>query len=644
MLRRLLDTYSERFLSRWVVLAFDVTSVFLSFILTQLLLHNLTLRHLDLYLLERQAIIVMASYLVGFLIAGSFSGIIRHTGQQDGFRILKGSMIGLIFLMVISSIAFLVNRTDLPIYISNAFLIVHFLLVLFTLVGSRLVIKTIYHRMLNSEMVRKKNILIYGAGTSGLITKQSLEKEVGSPYNVVGFIDDNQSKVGKALIGSQVYSAEKALDKEFLSKHEIAQVILSIQKLDPIKKRSIIERCLELNLKIKVVPPVDRWIHGELSAKQIKSVKIEDLLQREPIRLDSQNISRELKGKIILVSGAAGSIGSEIARQVLHYSPKKVILLDQGESPLYELEMELKNNLPKLFPLAEPVIGSVSDSLRMRKLFQHFKPEIIFHAAAYKHVPLMENNPYEAVKVNVMGTRILSDLAIEFGAEKFVMVSTDKAVNPTNVMGATKRVAELYTQSRKLNPQVRTQFITTRFGNVLGSNGSVIPVFRKQIEKGGPITITHKDITRYFMTIPEACNLVLEAGAMGKGGEIFVFDMGQSVKILDLARKMIKLSGLEEGKDIEIQFVGLRPGEKLYEELLATKENTKDTHHPKIMIADVSPGNPGIIESGVNEIIAVLSRSDDNFLLVRRIKELVPEYVSNNSEFASLDLKKAVND
>ncbi len=644
MLRRLLDTYSERFLSRWVVLAFDVTSVFLSFILTQLLLHNLTLRHLDLYLLERQAIIVMASYLVGFLIAGSFSGIIRHTGQQDGFRILKGSMIGLIFLMVISSIAFLVNRTDLPIYISNAFLIVHFLLVLFTLVGSRLVIKTIYHRMLNSEMVRKKNILIYGAGTSGLITKQSLEKEVGSPYNVVGFIDDNQSKVGKALIGSQVYSAEKALDKEFLSKHEIAQVILSIQKLDPIKKRSIIERCLELNLKIKVVPPVDRWIHGELSAKQIKSVKIEDLLQREPIRLDSQNISRELKGKIILVSGAAGSIGSEIARQVLHYSPKKVILLDQGESPLYELEMELKNNLPKLFSLAEPVIGSVSDSLRMRKLFQHFKPEIIFHAAAYKHVPLMENNPYEAVKVNVMGTRILSDLAIEFGAEKFVMVSTDKAVNPTNVMGATKRVAELYTQSRKLNPQVRTQFITTRFGNVLGSNGSVIPVFRKQIEKGGPITITHKDITRYFMTIPEACNLVLEAGAMGKGGEIFVFDMGQSVKILDLARKMIKLSGLEEGKDIEIQFVGLRPGEKLYEELLATKENTKDTHHPKIMIADVSPGNPGIIESGVNEIIAVLSRSDDNFLLVRRIKELVPEYVSNNSEFASLDLKKAVND
>ena len=644
MLRRLLDTYSERFLSRWVVLAFDVTSVFLSFILTQLLLHNLTLRHLDLYLLERQAIIVMASYLVGFLIAGSFSCIIRHTGQQDGFRILKGSMIGLIFLMVISSIAYLVNRTDLPIYISNAFLIVHFLLVLFTLVGSRLVIKTIYHRMLNSEMVRKKNILIYGAGTSGLITKQSLEKEVGSPYNVVGFIDDNQSKVGKALIGSQVYSAEKALDKEFLSKHEIAQVILSIQKLDPIKKRSIIERCLELNLKIKVVPPVDRWIHGELSAKQIKSVKIEDLLQREPIRLDSQNISRELKGKIILVSGAAGSIGSEIARQVLHYSPKKVILLDQGESPLYELEMELKNNLPKLFPLAEPVIGSVSDSLRMRKLFQHFKPEIIFHAAAYKHVPLMENNPYEAVKVNVMGTRILSDLAIEFGAEKFVMVSTDKAVNPTNVMGATKRVAELYTQSRKLNPQVRTQFITTRFGNVLGSNGSVIPVFRKQIEKGGPITITHKDITRYFMTIPEACNLVLEAGAMGKGGEIFVFDMGQSVKILDLARKMIKLSGLEEGKDIEIQFVGLRPGEKLYEELLATKENTKDTHHPKIMIADVSPGNPGIIESGVNEIIAVLSRSDDNFLLVRRIKELVPEYVSNNSEFASLDLKKAVND
>jgi FlaA1/EpsC-like NDP-sugar epimerase len=487
-------------------------------------------------------------------------------------------------------------------------------------------------------------VLIYGAGTSGLITKQTLEKEIGSPYRMVGFIDDNSSKIGKSLVGSVVYSFERVIDGGFIEKHEISEVILSIQKLKSERKREIIESFLEKNIKVKVVPPVDRWIHGELSAKQIKAVRIEDLLQREPINLDNQNVTRELKDKIILVTGAAGSIGSEIVRQVMHYSPKKLILLDQGESPLYELEMELKSSMPELYHLVDSVIGSVSDSMRMRKLFNHFKPEIVFHAAAYKHVPLMENNPYEAVKVNVLGTKSIADLSIEFGIEKFVMVSTDKAVNPTNVMGATKRVSELYTQSRNLLPKIRTHFITTRFGNVLGSNGSVIPVFRKQIEAGGPITITHKEITRYFMTIPEACNLVLEAGAMGKGGEIFVFDMGESVKILDLARKMIKLSGLEEGRDIEIKFVGLRPGEKLYEELLATKEDTKDTHHPKIMIANVSPVNPDWVDERVNNMLSVLLRNSDNYSLVECLKGIVPEYLSNNSEYASLDLKNAINE
>lgn len=643
MIRRLVDSYSNRFLSRWIVLASDLIAVFVTFLFANLLVKEFDLQKLAFTSIRRQSIVTIVLYGIGFLIAGSYSGIIRHTGQQDGFRLLKGASIALGLVLGLNSISIIMGESAGLIRLSTSMMLIHFLLVLFVLVGSRLFVKALYYRVFNAEMPSKKKVLIYGAGTSGLITKQTMEKEISSSYQVTGFIDDNNYKIGKSLIGAPVYSADKALNEQFLSKNNISQVIIAIQKLDPSKKRDIIERCLELNLETKVIPPVDRWIHGELSAKQIKSVKIEDLLERDPIKLDSSNISRELKGKVILVTGAAGSIGSEIARQVLHYEPEKVILLDQAESPLYELEIELKTNYPDLFEKSESVIGSVADPLRMRKLFTHFRPQVVFHAAAYKHVPLMEDNPYEAVKVNVLGTRILANLAIEFRSEKFVMVSTDKAVNPTNVMGATKRVAELFIQSREGLANLTTQFITTRFGNVLGSNGSVIPVFKRQIETGGPITITDKNITRYFMTIPEACNLVLEAGAMGKGGEVFVFDMGQSVKILDLARKMIQLSGLEEGKDIEIKFVGLRPGEKLYEELLASKENTKETHHKKIMIADVNSGDPKDIELKINEIAMIINRGEGNFELVKKIKNMVPEYKSNNSEYATLDLRKAVN-
>lgn len=643
MLKRIVGAYSDRFLSRWLVLLIDLVAVGVCYLTASLLLNNF---HLDRVVgphLAEELLLAVSSYAIGFLIAGSYSGIIRHTGQQDGQRILQGASIALALIIFIDVIGYSTGLVQKAFFIPFATALINYLLVLFALVGSRLSVKLMYHKILVQDRARKVNVLIYGAGTSGMITKQTLDKEPGNPFNAVGFIDDNQSKVGKALLGVPVYSPSRALNEEFLSKLDVKQIILSIQKLTPTQKREIVDRCLELNLRVKVVPPVDKWIQGELSARQIKSVRIEDLLQREPIRLDSQNIEREIRGKIILVSGAAGSIGSEIARQVLHYKPEKVILLDQAESPLYELQNEVKTNHPALFERAELVIGSVSDPLRMRKLFHHFRPEIVFHAAAYKHVPLMEDNPYEAVKVNVLGTRTLADLSVEFGAEKFVMISTDKAVNPTNVMGASKRVAELYTQSLIERRDCKTQFITTRFGNVLGSNGSVIPVFRKQIEKGGPITITHKDITRFFMTIPEACNLVLEAGAMGNGGEIFVFDMGESVKIIDLARKMIKLSGLEEGKDIEIKFVGLRPGEKLYEELLTTKENTKETHHPKIMIANVNYGEKELVESRVNNLVSILNRSDDNYELVKAIKTMVPEYRSNNSIYSSLDLKEAVN-
>ncbi len=642
MLKRLLDAYSEKFVSRWLILAMDFVVVCVAFGFAGLLVNNFALTPQLILDIQMQAIVAGAAYLVGFVISGSYSGIIRHTSITDAYRILKASFIAVLILLLLSALVYLIGRPDLSLYIPRSVIIVHFLMVLFFLLGTRFVVRGVYQRLTQSQLPGRKPILIYGAGSSGLVTKQTLENESDKKYQIIGFIDDNPYKQGKTLEGVPVYAPDRVFQPDFIEKHSVSQIILSIQKLTPARKTEIIEKSLEFNLRTKVVPPIEKWIHGELSTRQIKAVNIEDLLQREPIRLDNAHVAEALRGKIILVTGSAGSIGSEIARQVLHYSPKRVILLDQAESPLYEIEMDLKTNLPELFPIAEFVIGSVSDPLRMRKLFRVLQPEIVFHAAAYKHVPMMEDNPYEAIKVNILGTRTVADLSIEFRVEKFVMVSTDKAVNPTNVMGASKRIAELYTQSRHLKPRCKTQFITTRFGNVLGSNGSVIPLFKKQIDKGGPITITHPDITRYFMTIPEACNLVLEAGAMGKGGEIFVFDMGQSVLIRDLAKKMIKLSGLEEGKDIEITYTGLRPGEKLYEELLATKENTKQTHHPKILIANTRPADPEHIEFSINQLANTLASTEDNFALVAVMKNLVPEFVSNNSVFATLDLKKAV--
>jgi FlaA1/EpsC-like NDP-sugar epimerase len=384
---------------------------------------------------------------------------------------------------------------------------------------------------------------------------------------------------------------------------------------------------------VKVVPPAEKWLDGNIDLNQIKNVRIEDLLERDPISLDSEHVKRELLGKTIFITGAAGSIGSEICRQVIQYQPRFIIAFDQAESALYDLEFEL--NRKGYQGKFKAIIGDVNKTSRVRYLFDKYRPEVVFHAAAYKHVPLMEGNPFEAIWVNVMGTKQIADFAVEFKCEKFVMVSTDKAVNPTNVMGATKRLAEMYTQGLNAQ-QPHCRFVTTRFGNVLGSNGSVIPVFKKQIENGGPITVTHEEITRYFMTIPEACELVLEAGAMGRGGEIYVFDMGESVKIIDLARKMIKLSGLRLGVDIEIQVTGLRPGEKLYEELLSNEENTIKTHHPKIMVAKVQDVHFDGIQGGINYITEIHKEATD-LELVKALKTLVPEFISNNSIYEKLD-------
>jgi FlaA1/EpsC-like NDP-sugar epimerase len=405
--------------------------------------------------------------------------------------------------------------------------------------------------------------------------------------------------------------------------------------------------CLALNVKVRNVPPVERWINGELSYNQIKNVRIEDLIERDTIVLDKVAVANQIKGKTVIVTGAAGSIGSEIVKQLIEFNPSKLILVDKSEVRLYELDTYLNENHKIAHStFVEIIVGDICDINRMNKVFSTYKPNIVYHAAAYKHVPLMEDNPCEAVRINVGGTKVIANMAMMHGTDKFVMVSTDKAVNPTNVMGASKRIAEIYVQS--LNNKIasdgtgKTKFITTRFGNVLGSSGSVIPRFRKQIEEGGPITVTHPDITRYFMTIPEACQLVLEAGNMGKGGEIYIFDMGKSTKIIDLAKKMIQLSGLTLGQDIQIVFTGLRPGEKIEEELLADQENTLPTYHPKIMIGQVRTYDFSIVSHKIDTLLNITQEQND-LDVVLTMKKIVPEYVSKNSVYESLDKVQKVS-
>ena len=453
---------------------------------------------------------------------------------------------------------------------------------------------------------------------------------------MIAFLDDNPKLHNKSVEGVKIYSSD--FDYTSLSSNPSnIEMIIAINNFRGIKKQEIIERCLQNNTIVKIMPPVSAWINGEFNPKNMKSVRIEDLLEREPIKLSKKKINSELRNQIILITGAAGSIGSEIARQCVHFSPKKIILLDQAETPLFNIQNELSK-----IQNVEIVVAYVCNTARLERIFDHFKPSYVFHAAAYKHVPMMEDNPYEAINTNVFGTQNIANLSVKYKVNKFVFVSTDKAVNPSNIMGDSKRIAEIYVQSLdaklQLESDKHTRFVTTRFGNVLGSNRSVIPLFKKQIETGGPITVTHPEITRYFMTIPEACQLVLEAGVTGKGGEIYVFDMGESVKIVDLARKMVKLSGLVINKDIRIKFTGLRPGEKLKEELLNDLENTIGTHNPKIMIARVP--NYNYLE--VNKLISDLYQDKDNLknsTLVKTMKKIVPEYISNNSVYEKLDIK-----
>jgi FlaA1/EpsC-like NDP-sugar epimerase len=570
-------------------------------------------------------------FLVKFIVFFSFGiqrGIIRHTSTEDMKRIfLAVSLSSVLFFFLGLGRKYLLDGFYL---FPTSVLLIEFLATFVLMIGMRFTVKLLYLESVKTKD-EDERILIYGAGISGLITKRTIEKEARLSFKIIGFVDDNKKLDGTRLEGLTIFHSSKL--EKLIVDEGVTQVIVAIQSPVEKNKQFILETCLKYDVRVQKVPSPKSWINGEFSTKQMGKIQIEDLLGRDPIQLNEEAINKELRNKTVLVSGAAGSIGSGLVMQILKHEPKLIVLLDQAESPLYDLQNELVSIYP--YSPIEIVVGDIRNRERIKRVFEVFQPEIVFHAAAYKHVPLMENNPSEAIFTNVKGTQNLVDSALETKVEKFVMISTDKAVNPTNVMGASKRIAEMYAQFA--NEKKITKFITTRFGNVLGSNGSVIPLFQKQIEQGGPITLTDERITRFFMTIPEACQLVLEAGAMGEGGEIFVFDMGESVKIIDLAKKMIKINGLELGRDIEIKVTGLRPGEKLYEELLAKDENTMPTHHPQILKAKIREVEENIVEN-IDELIQ-LFESQDNMNIVTKMKELVPEYVSNNSVFEKLDKK-----
>lgn len=563
-----------------------------------------------------------------YLVLKIHKRVLRHTSLNDVKALLFNSLIASVLFWIFGLVRY--HFFDGYFLFPTTVLILEFLLSFIFMAAFRFTIKLIYIESIRVKSEEKK-VLIYGAGISGLVTKRTIEKDPLSNYEIIGFIDDNKKLSGNILEGVKIYHTSKL--ERLIEDEKIDIVILAIQQPIAENRQQIVDLCFSKNIELQKVPSPKSWINGEFSTKQIKAIKIEDLLGRSSIQLDEQKIKQELTGKVVLVTGAAGSIGSGMVQQILKYQPEKVILLDNAESAMYDFVNDLKSSNSNL-PI-EVVVGDVRHYDRMKRLFEVFRPSYILHAAAYKHVPLMEDNPSEAILTNVKGTKNLVDLAVEYQAEKFVMISTDKAVNPTNVMGASKRIAEIYAQNK--NSLGITKFITTRFGNVLGSNGSVIPLFKKQIEQGGPITVTDERITRFFMTIPEACQLVLEASTIGNGGDIFVFDMGKSVKIIDLAKKMIKLSGLEEGKDIEIKVTGLRPGEKLYEELLNDSEKTLPTHHPKIMKAKVQTTTERELQL-IDELIE-LFEGQENIKIVAKMKEIVPEYKSNNSIYEQLDKK-----
>ena len=632
---------------RWLIFIIDLMICLISLGAAYFIRYNFDITDLDVIFFSRSALVTLVINIVVFLCVKSYSGIIRYTSAQDTFRILFAVVLSsaVLFLLNVSILAFTTHML-----ISNIIVVVYGLVSFVLLITYRILIKYFFTYVKNLNL-DKMRVVIYGAGEAGVATKRTFDHDNRVNKNIVAFVDDDIRKVGKTIDGVKILDAKEL--KLLIANREIDELIFASFSIPIDIKNEIVDACLAYDVVVLNIPPSNVWIDGKLQTSQIQNLNIEDLLNRKTIEIDVEGIRSQIKNKRILITGAAGSIGSEIVRQLLKFEPSLIILNDQSETALHDLYLELEESSQNSNYHA--AVGDARDINRMEYLFQTYKPHFVYHAAAYKHVPLMEDNPCEAIKTNVMGTKIVADLSVKYGVRKFVMISTDKAVNPTNIMGASKRIAEIYVQSLNntlinqnhifsnglsyingLNVKPITKFITTRFGNVLGSNGSVIPRFKQQIEKGGPVTVTHPEITRYFMTIPEACRLVLEAGNMGVGGEIYIFDMGKSVKIVELAKKMIRLAGLIPNQDIKIQYSGLRPGEKLFEELLNDNENTMPTHHHKIMIGKVREYIFNDVEQHIYKLINC-AKSNDNRQVVVMMKQLVQEYKSNNSIYEELD-------
>jgi FlaA1/EpsC-like NDP-sugar epimerase len=622
---RIIRVFKNHSLPRWLVLIIDSAVVFFSFLVAYMLRFNFEVSALSISTVFRQSYLVLFVYVVFILVFKSYSGMIRHTTIRDTYKIILTNFSA---LAVLSLVTFLSRKNEWSFLFNIPFsiLLIHFGAVTILLFLFRVFVK-LFFEFASSSSHDGKNVLIYGSGEMGILVKRLIEGDPKNLYRLKGFIDDDKKIQGKNLDGYPVYSRQ-VLTRDFIEDEDVKVFIIAINNIAPAKKKEVIESMIQFGCEILDTPSFDIWMNGPLEVKSLKKVMFEDLLGRDPITLDLEKIQKGLIGKTILVTGGAGSIGSEIARQLTRFNTKQLIIVDQAETPSFYLGEELKSKLPDCnFRI---VIGDVTRQEYMEEIFRKYKPDIVFHAAAYKHVPMMELHPHEAFRVNVGGTKIISDLAIKYSAEKFVMISSDKAVNPTNVMGATKKICELLVHSQSKRKGIMTEFITTRFGNVLGSNGSVIPLFNKQIADGGPVTITHPDITRFFMTITEACQLVLEAGFMGNGGEIYVFDMGEPVKVLDVAINLIRLSGLEPHKDIKIKVVGLRPGEKLYEELFSMDEPMIHTHHPKISIAQVASYDFETLISKIDLILGSLNKMSET-KVIEEMLEIVPGYTTNKA-------------
>ena len=629
-MRTQISQFLKRKTPRWIVLLIDLYVTVNTFVLAFIISNKLQMERITEVLPYLPQVALTA--LLVFYASKSYRGVIRHTSFKDAIRMFYSGLV-ISAILAVLSLFFRQFETMIHFTIPLHIVITHFLLNTISLIFLRIVYKAFYQQFIYGKKMGNR-VMIYGAHEAGLLTYQALSNgsEMISP--IVGFIDHSDEYIGNRISGIKVYDAHQ-VDEAFVKRHRVKEIIVSYPTLVDRRVQKTVDTLSKLPVQLKTIPPVEDWLNGNFRAGQIKPIRIEDLLGREPIRYDHPEVQAELKDKVVLITGAAGSIGSELSRQIINYPIKAVIFLDQAESALFELQQHCQAK-KRAGIKCYYVVADICNASWIDSVFEYYKPDVIYHAAAYKHVPLMENNPYEAIHNNIEGTRIIADMAVKHGVEKFVQVSTDKAVNPANVMGATKRIAELYvTYLDGIHP---TKFIVTRFGNVLGSNGSVIPTFKKQIEKGGPVTVTHREITRYFMTIPEACQLVLLAGSMGEGGEVFVFDIGELIKIYDLAVRMIKLSGLRYPDDVDIQITGLRPGEKIYEELLTWEEATEKTQNEKIMVARLENHHPDDFLVRLDALIARNKKCrfgvTDYKELIGEIRGLVPEYVPLNSVFS----------